>query len=81
MADFTIDPYKTTIAELLEIAEQSNTGILTIKGECEDGSIEWGLAVVINDDADRIIDAINETIDAEEVPLSQTPEPKEQLPN
>ncbi len=54
----TVDPNITTLSDLLEIAEQSPSGAFTIKGEREDGTVEWGIAVVCNNASERTIDII-----------------------
>ena len=56
-----IDPNVTTVAELLNLATQTPSGIITLRGaaESEVPPLKWGIAIIVGpvaDDAVNIID-------------------------
>ena len=59
-----IVPTITTLADLLEQAEVNKSGTLSIKGEFEDGSVQWGIVVVCHDEAAELMDALQVAVDA-----------------
>lgn len=59
-----VDPSTTTLEELLNIAENHKHGTISVKGEGEDGEVQWGIVIVCRDKAAEMMDNLQETVDA-----------------
>lgn len=61
--DVEVDPHRTTLADLLAMAEEHNAGTITVKGEMDDGTVQWGIVVTCGDNASRLMADMQITVD------------------
>ena len=61
--EIDVDPHETKLIQLLEFAETNKAGTLSIRGDREDGSTQWGVVVVCGEEAGEIMDDLQMIID------------------
>jgi hypothetical protein len=74
-SEMLIDPEKTNLAHLLNIADSMAKGLLVLRGEMDSGEVQWGAVIVYGQFSESLMKKIEAVLQDDMVTITHAPAP------